>query len=98
VIYVQEHKPSSRRTVTIEQVGTVVGWISETDVDRAGEPGFVSERTGEPARLYHVAFEDEPHHPYASLLIQEQDFEEYELLECLLPEDEAGPQKKKART
>jgi hypothetical protein len=82
------------------RAGTVVGWISESDVDKAGEPGFVSERTGKPACLYHVKFPEDTHHQYASLLVQTQDLEEYELLECLIPEDElrgASPSKKKAR-
>jgi len=94
VLWVSKHSVSARRTVQVEQIGQVTGWISETDVDKAGEPGFVSERTNQPARLYHVVFEDDPHHPYASHLVQSQDLEEYELLECLLSEDEYPPKKK----
>ena len=104
VTYTVQHKPSSRRTIDVSQRGTVVGWIRDTDVDRAGEPGFISERTGKPASLYHVDFEgDQHHHPYASLMIKSQDFEEYELLEILDEEVAAAPAaaaqspKKKAR-
>ncbi|GAX20068.1 hypothetical protein FisN_1Lh450 [Fistulifera solaris] len=95
VRWVTEHKASARRTVAVEQIGEVVGWISETDVDKAGEPGFVSEKTGKPASLYHVVFNDEPtHHPYASVLIEFVDLEEYELKECILSEEEYRPNKK----
>jgi hypothetical protein len=50
-----------------------------------GNPGFVSERTGQPANLFHVVFDDDPNHPYASQLLDTQDMEEYEVLDCLLP-------------
>jgi len=53
--------------------GIVTGWISETDVDSNGEPGFVCSETGKPARLYHAVFDE-----------FEQDFEEFELEECLI--------------
>jgi hypothetical protein len=98
ILWKTEYKASARRSVTLEQLGEVVGWISETDVDSAGEPGFVSEATGRPAVLYHIKFQDEPHHPYATQLLDQLDVEEYELLECLLPEEEDEPTKKKART
>jgi len=78
-------KYSGRRYVDISQIGTVVGWISDTDVDKNGDPGFVSEKTGEPAELFNVKFDDDPNHPYANHLLDEQDLEEYELLDCLLP-------------
>lgn len=95
VRWVTQHKASARRTVAVEQIGEVVGWISDTDVDKAGEPGFVSEKTGKPAALYHVVFNDEPtHHPYASVLIEFVDLEEYELKECILSEEEYRPSKK----
>jgi hypothetical protein len=87
-------KVSATRTVDVTQEGEVVGWISETDVDSKGEPGFVSEKTGKPARLFHVVFQDNPHHPYANHLIQSQDLEEFELVDCLLPESESPPKKK----
>lgn len=58
-------------------VGTVVGWISETDVDSEGNPGFVSSKTGQPACLFHALFDD-----------FEQDFEEWELEEIFLKEDD----------
>jgi hypothetical protein len=50
-----------------------VGWISETDVDSEGNPGFVSSTTDKPAKLFHAVFDE-----------FEQDFEEWELEECLL--------------
>ena len=100
VVWTTKHAASARRTVDVDQVGTLTGYISETDVDQSGEPGFVSERTGKPAKLFHVAFDDEPSHPYASYLVQSQDLEEDELLECMVPEDSnsvKSPAKKKAR-
>lgn len=97
VKWITHHKASARRTVALEQTGIVTGWISETDVDKEGQPGFVSE-TGEPARLYHVKFEEDPHHAYSSHLLSEQDLEEWELKECLIPDDEVGPPTKKQRT
>jgi hypothetical protein len=57
-------------------VGTVLGWISETDVDSEGNPGFESSRTGQPAPLFHVVFDD-----------FEQDFEEWELEEIFVDEE-----------
>jgi hypothetical protein len=99
VVWTTKHAASARRTVDVDQIGTLTGYISETDVDQSGEPGFVSEKTGKPAKLYHVAFDDEPSHPYASYLVQSQDLEEDELLECMVPEDNSAksPAKKKAR-
>ena len=98
-----EHKKSATRTVTIEQVGTVKGWISETDVDKNGEPGFVSESTGKPANLFEVVFDGEPSHPYFSLLLDRQDMEQYEVEQSLVPLDEEedtkeGPPSKKQKT
>lgn len=57
-------------------VGTIVGWISDTDVDSEGNPGFESSTTGLPACLFHVVFDD-----------FEQDFEEWELKEIFLDEE-----------
>lgn len=56
-----------------EAIGTVVGWIADTDVDSEGNPGFVSSITDKPAKLFHAVFDE-----------FEQDFEEWELEECLL--------------
>ena len=67
------HKYLSRQVLYSGNTGTVTGWISETDVDSNGEPGFVSSETGKPARLFHAIFDD-----------FEQDFEEFELEECLV--------------
>ena len=57
-------------------VGRVIGWISKSDVDSGGRPGFVSSKTGQPADLFHVEFQD-----------YEQDFEEYELNEIWIDDD-----------
>ena len=86
VIYTSHHKPSARRTVDVVQEGQVTGWISETDVDRQGAPGYVSEKTGKPAALFHVTFKDDPSHPYARYLLDYIDLEEGELLEMLVEE------------
>jgi len=104
ILWTTQHKASARRTVSVEQIGIVVGWISETDVDTKGQPGFLSEKTGQPAALYHIVFNDEPsRHPYASVLIGSVDVEEYELVERLLDDDdddnnENHGSRKKART
>ena len=55
-----------------ELIGKILGWIADTDVDKVGEPGFVSESTGKPACLFHVKFG-------SSNTIDSQDYEEYEL-------------------
>ena len=57
--------------------GTITGWISDTDVDKAGDPGFVSEKNNKPACLFHVTMDSDC--PVAS-----QDFEEYEVDEILV--------------
>jgi len=92
---IMEHQKSATRTVKIEQNGTVVGWIADTDVDTNGEPGFVSEQTNQPANLFCVVYDDDKNHPYFSLLLQTEDLEEYELEECLLPVDEQQEQGQK---
>ena len=100
VRWVTQHHASARRVVDLEQIGTVSGWIRETDTDREGQPGFVSEQTGKPAKLYHITFHEDRNHPYFSYLLEEQDLEEWELLENILPVDEvvvAPPTKKTKR-
>lgn len=64
------HDFLSRKIKWNRKIGTVVGWIAETDVDSEGNPGFVCSKTGDPANLFHVAFDDFT-----------QDFEEWELVE-----------------
>jgi hypothetical protein len=59
--------------------GTVTGWISADDVDKEGNPGFISEKDGEPAALYHVSFDSNA--PIAS-----QDLEEFELKHLFIDE------------
>eukprot|EP00586_Coscinodiscus_wailesii_P022112 CAMPEP_0172500748 /NCGR_PEP_ID=MMETSP1066-20121228/142582_1 /TAXON_ID=671091 /ORGANISM="Coscinodiscus wailesii, Strain CCMP2513" /LENGTH=444 /DNA_ID=CAMNT_0013275157 /DNA_START=385 /DNA_END=1722 /DNA_ORIENTATION=+ len=61
------------------QKGKVTGWLDKTDVDSSGDPAFLSERTGTPARLFHINF-------FAGDVVF-VDLEEYELLECLIPEE-----------
>lgn len=82
------HQVSSRRTVNIEQPGTVVGWISEVDVDKKGKPGFVSEKTGKPANLFHVKYEVDRYTAHADFQLEQQVLEESELLDIMLPPGE----------
>ena len=82
-----KHQKSATRAVSIEQEGTVVGYIADTDVDTNGEPGFISEKSNKPANLFHCVFDDEPGHPYLSLLLEHKDMEEYEVEEALLDQD-----------
>ena len=71
------------------QFGTVIGWIDESDKDKEGNPGFISEKTGNPAALFHVIFDEVKTFPqYHHCLLQSQDLEEYELLECLIDKKE----------
>jgi hypothetical protein len=93
---VTQHKASAR-TVDLEQIGMVTGWISETDKDKDGRPGFVSEKTGMPAKLYHVTFNVDPHHTYFCHLLTDQDLEEWELLENLISDSDGSPALKKQR-
>eukprot|EP00536_Pseudo-nitzschia_multiseries_P015642 jgi/Psemu1/247013/estExt_Genewise1.C_9250023 len=87
VLWSFQHKASARRQIAIEQTGTVEGYIDETDTDKEGNPGFVSEKTGKPANLFHVVFEDNPGHPYSQYLLKNMDVEGYEIADCLLPEE-----------
>lgn len=91
VEYVMEHRLSETRKVELRQWGTVTGWISETDTDRNGEPGYLCQDTGKPACLFHVEFDDDPGHPYRSELIDFQDMEEAEVRNMLVDDgdDEA---------
>eukprot|EP00934_Nitzschia_sp_Nitz4_P008952 Nitzschia sp. Nitz4//scaffold192_size41448//24317//28613//NITZ4_007486-RA/size41448-snap-gene-0.53-mRNA-1//-1//CDS//3329540239//8942//frame0 len=52
--------------------------------------------TGEPANLFHVVFPDEPHHRYASHLLNSQDLEENEVSQNLLEETPAAKRKREA--
>ncbi|KAL3788314.1 hypothetical protein ACHAW5_003667 [Stephanodiscus triporus] len=67
------HEYLSRKLKFNQKIGTVVGWIAETDVDSEGNPGFVCSKTGVPARLFHAMFDDFV-----------QDFEEWELTDCFV--------------
>lgn len=91
-----EHKVSGTRKVKVEQVGTVVGYIAEMDVDKQGNPGFVSDATGQPANLFHVTFPDAPNHPYASHLLNSQDFEEHEIADTLITETASAKRKRQS--
>ena len=61
-------------------MGTITGWISDTDMDREGNPGFVSEKTNKPACLFHVTMD-------STCAVASQDFEEYELEDILMESD-----------
>ena len=52
--------------------GTVTGWIAADDKDSDGNPGFISEKDGKPAALFHITFD-------ADSTIASQDLEEFEL-------------------
>ena len=84
---------TSRRKVTIVQQGTIEGWIAATDVDKAGNPGYRSEDTGEPAPLFHVVYDDDPNHPYPSHLMEFQDLETHEIEAMLVGDDTNGDKK-----
>ena len=96
VCWSSDHRISGRRSVTVEQVGTITGFIKATDVDKDGNPGFISELTGQPTDLFHVVFQDQPHHQYASFLLNSQDLEESEVIENLLDETPAQKRKREA--
>ena len=96
VSWSSDHRISGRRSVTVEQVGTITGFIKATDVDKEGNPGFISELTGQPTDLFHVVFKDQPHHQYASFLLNSQDLEESEVLERLLEETPSQKRKRDA--
>ena len=95
VIWSTHHKVSGCRKVKVDQVGVIEGYIDKNDVDKEGNPGFVSELTGEPAPLFHIVFPADPHHTYASYLIDSQDVEEHEL-EGNLVEETAATKRKRA--
>ena len=90
------HKVSGSRKVKVDQVGVIEGYIDENDVDKEGNPGFVSTITGEPAPLFHIVFPADPHHAYSSYLIDSQDVEEHELEGCLIEETAAEKRKRTA--
>lgn len=50
VRYVSEDNPGKY------QIGTITGWLSETDVDSNGDPAFISEISNVPAKLFHITF------------------------------------------
>jgi len=109
MVWTFQHKASARRQITIEQIGHIEGYIEEADTDKDGNPGYVSERTGKPASLFHIVFDDNPRHPYAQYLLHETDLEEFEIVDNLLPPEVPktkpsrssgvgeGPSKKKRR-
>jgi hypothetical protein len=55
--------------------GTILGFISERDKDSDGNPGFVCSKTGLPAMLFHVVFDQNEN------LLLNKDFEEWEIKE-----------------
>ena len=90
------HRISGTRKVHVDQIGTIEGYIEDTDVDKEGNPGFISEKTGKPAKLFHVVFPDEPHHMYASFLLETTDLEEHEIADNLLEESLSKKRKQQA--
>eukprot|EP00980_Cylindrotheca_fusiformis_P029189 scaffold22748_cov182-Cylindrotheca_fusiformis.AAC.3 len=88
------HKVSGSRKVKVEQVGTIEGYIDKTDVDKEGNPGFISEITGKPADLFHVVFPEDNHHPYPSHCLSAQDLEEQEVEKSLIEETESAKRKR----
>jgi hypothetical protein len=65
-------------------------------LDKQGNPGFVSETTGESANLFYVTFPDQPNHPYASHLLNSQDLEANEIAENLI-EESANKKRKREK-
>lgn len=63
------------------QFGTIIGWIADTDVDKEGEPGFISDMTGKPACLFHVKFDEEELAEGGEDHVASQDLEEYEFVD-----------------
>lgn len=61
--------------------GTCTGWISDKDVDKENNPGFVSERTNKPACLFHVTMDSD-------CPVSAQDFEDFEMEDILLDIEE----------
>jgi len=61
--------------------GTVAAWISADDVDSEGNPGFLSEKDGKPAALFHITFD-------ANSAFASQDLEEFELMDTFIEEKE----------
>ena len=61
--------------------GTCTGWISDKDVDKENNPGFVSERTNQPACLFHVTMD-------VDCPVSAQDFEDFEMEEILVDVEE----------
>lgn len=84
ITFTSQHKTSARRTINVVQEGLVAGWISETDLDQQGEPGYVNEVNGKPTALFHITFKNEPGHPYCKYLLDSVDLEEGEVLGMLI--------------
>lgn len=61
--------------------GICTGWIAAKDVDKDGQPGFVSERTNKPACLFHVTMDED-------CQVESQDFEGYEMEEIFIDDTE----------
>jgi hypothetical protein len=91
ILWTVTHKVSGTRRIKVEQIGAIEGFIASTDLDKEGNPGFVSDMTGKPADLFNVVFKDDPNHPYAHHLLASQDLEEHEVRDALI--EEATPSK-----
>eukprot|EP00542_Grammatophora_oceanica_P018281 CAMPEP_0194027272 /NCGR_PEP_ID=MMETSP0009_2-20130614/1446_1 /TAXON_ID=210454 /ORGANISM="Grammatophora oceanica, Strain CCMP 410" /LENGTH=319 /DNA_ID=CAMNT_0038666277 /DNA_START=105 /DNA_END=1064 /DNA_ORIENTATION=- len=96
--YTSKHALSGKRTVDIVQVGSVAGWISETDLDSAGEPAYICEAKDQPADLFHVVFEDQPRHQYAKYLLDSIDMELEEIVENVIDEETVAKPPPRKRT
>jgi hypothetical protein len=96
IVYTTEHPVTSRRTVIVDQLGTVTAWLADTDVTRRGQPAYVSTRTNKkPANLFFVTFPEDANNQYVNHLLDSKELEEDELLECFVPESGPAPKSRK---
>lgn len=73
--YVEDESHDGDETDSSAIKGTILGFISERDKDSDGNPGFVCSKTGLPAMLFHVVFDQNEN------LLLNKDFEEWEIKE-----------------
>lgn len=71
--------------------GTIIGFLSETDVDKAGNAAFISTKTGQPSKLFHIAL-DEKDKDNDTIVV---DLEEWEIDEYCEWIAEAGKEEQK---
>jgi len=89
IIWTFQHQASARRQIKIEQIGTIRGYIDETDTDKNGNPGFFSTKMEKADHLFHIVFDTKHNssYPYSKHYLKCIDLEEYELLDFLLPKE-----------